>query len=248
MKVLVILAVLLLNVTVAEDPAGLNAIYREAVANKLRTDEDFRRDVTSKPVEVLAFAGVKPGMRVLDLFAGSGYYSEILSLVVGPQGQVTLHNNQAYIKFVKQDLNARLAGKRLPNVVRHVREAEALELPDEGFDAIFMVLAFHDIYFKSKDWSVDGDKLLKQVKAALKPDGVLLLIDHAAKEATRETAAQDLHRIDEAFTKEVMASYGFKLVKQSDILRNPGDDRSISVFDDKIRRKTDRFVHLYKKQ
>ncbi len=248
MKTALILAGMLLLGSMNLTATAPDSTYRKALENDTRTEDDFSRDRTSKPEDILAFAGVKPGMTVLDLFAGNGYYSEILSRVVGPDGKVYLHNNKAYMDFVKKNLESRLAGNRLANVVKHVRESEEMDLPEEGFDVIFMVMAFHDIFYKDKGWNVDGEKLMKQIHAALKPGGVVLLIDHAAVDGTRDQAAQKLHRIDESFTKAEMKRHGFKLEKESKILRNEKDDRKVIVFDPKIRRKTDRFVHLYRKQ
>src|SRR5579885_3451829 len=60
-----------------------------AVANPARPKTDTDRDAARKPAEVLAFSGVKPGDKVLELIPGGGYFTRLLSGVVGPRGHVT---------------------------------------------------------------------------------------------------------------------------------------------------------------
>ena len=212
-----------------------------------RTDADLARDATSRPTEIIAFAGVLPGMQIADIFGGSGYYTELLAQAVGDEGRVYLHNNAAYRGFVGQQLDLRLAGERLPNVVRLDREADELGLEEQSLDGIFLVLAFHDFYFREKDWNVTAAEVMPQLRAALRPGGFLLLIDHAALPGSGSEAAQELHRIDEAFVKSAVQKFGFELVAESPVLRNADDPRTLSVFDPSVRRRTDRFVHLYRR-
>ena len=237
---------LLLCLMLLSGPAQGDVI-QEALAHEGRTDADRTRDRTSKPADVVAFAGVKPGMTVLDFFAGGGYYSEILSHTVGPKGKIWLYNNNAYIGFVKDELAERLKDGRLKNIKQHTREADNMDLPDNHFDVVFMILAYHDFFYDDTNWSVDEDKVFRDVLKALKPGGVLLMVDHAAVEGSEDKAAQRLHRIDEVFTKKDVSARGFTFLKQADFLRNSKDDRKISVFAPQIRRRTDRFVYLFQK-
>jgi len=68
------------------------------LADASRAEADRARDAGRKPAEVLAFLGIEPGMSVLDLMAGGGYYTEVLSLAVGPEGQVVAHNTDAALQ------------------------------------------------------------------------------------------------------------------------------------------------------
>ena len=101
----------------AEGPPAVDPIVA-AVADATRPAADVLRDEGRRPAEVLAFFGVQPGMQVLDVFAGGGYYTEILSHLLGPDGRVTMFNNQAYVDFTQAELDARFADGRLPNVDR----------------------------------------------------------------------------------------------------------------------------------
>ena len=212
-----------------------------------RTASDLKRDLTSKPQAVLEFVDVQPGDQVLDLFGGGGYYSELLAPIVGQKGHIVLHNNHAYIPFVGKELGARMANSRLKNITQLMSEANSLKLGTNRFDVVFFVLGYHDLYVSSKDWQVSADQVIPQVFSSLKEGGKLLVIDHSAIEKKGSADAQSLHRIEENFVLSDLAKRGFKLLKQSKILKNPDDPLNINVFDTQIRRQTDRFVLLFQK-
>jgi len=230
----------------ADIPANIAA----AVASPERSAKDRERDARDKPAELLAFAGVKPSMKVADVFGGGGYWSEIFSHAVGPSGSVTLVNNDGYANFAKDDIKARFAGGRLKEVKQLVGPTNNLGLGKEQYDLIEIFMSYHDLYWvdEKEGWpKIDADNFLKQLHTALKPGGKLLIVDHAAKAGTGSSAAQDLHRIDEEFAKKDFTSHGFKLEKTWDGLRNSSDDHTKQVFDPAVRGKTDRFTQLYVK-
>lgn len=224
-------------------------VYQDAVGNKDRSAKDRERDARELPNEVLAFAGFKPGMKVADVFGGGGYYSELISYVVGPQGEVLLINNPAYTNFAKDETKERFTEGRLANVKRSVVETCNLDLGQGKLDAALIVMSYHDLYYYDPSgWPrINAGQFLDQIQRALKPGGLLLIIDHAAKDGTGSSAAQDLHRIDEAFARKDIAGHGFKYEASFDKLRNANDDRAVVVFNPAVRGKTDRFVHLYRK-
>src|SRR5256885_13461382 len=77
--------------------AGLQAQagdrYDAAVAQAGRSADDVKRDALDHPGDILRLTGIGPGMRVADILAGDGYYSELASSLVGPTGQVLSINN-----------------------------------------------------------------------------------------------------------------------------------------------------------
>jgi len=230
--------------------ANPGPLYTEAVAKADRTAKDRERDARDKPAEVLAFAGLQPGMTVADIFGAGGYYSELVAHVVGPSGKVLLVNNGPYVAFAGDDLKSRFEKGRLPNVERSVVESCNLLLGENTLDAAMIVMSYHDLYYADpkQGWPpIDAGNFLDQVHRAVKPGGAFLIVDHAAKADTDKSAAQDLHRIEEAFAKRDIASHGFVLEGTYDGLRNPADDKGVPVFEPKVRGKTDRFVHLYRK-
>lgn len=220
------------------------------LASPSRSAEDKARDARDRPAEVLALAKFKRGDTVADILAGSGYYSEILSGIVGPGGQVLLVNNPGYDGFGKKGLAVRLANDRLPNV-RHVSgPSDALGMGENVLDGAVIVMSYHDLYWvdEKEGWpKVDAGNFLDQITRALKPGGVLLVVDHSAKEGTGSSATQALHRIDEQFAIADFRKHGLEWEAAIPVLRNPADDRNKNVFDPAIRGKTDRFVHLYRK-
>ena len=222
------------------------------LASPTRSAEDRERDARDKPAEVLALAGFRPGDTVADVLAGSGYYSEILSGIVGPQGRVLLVNDTRYDAFGKEGYTKRLADGRLPNVRHVVGPADALGMGEGVLDGTVIVMSYHDLYWvdekKPGQQKIDAGEFLDQLAAALKPGGVLLVVDHSAKAGTGSSDAQTLHRIDEQFTIADLRAHGLEWKASSDVLRHPDDDRSKNVFDPAIRGKTDRFVHLYRKR
>jgi predicted methyltransferase len=223
----------------------------KAIAAPERSAKDRERDARDKPAELLAFAGVKPGMKAADVFGGGGYWSEILARAVGPTGSVTLVNNEGYANFAKDDIKVRFADGRLKDVKQLVGKTSDLGLGKDQYDFMMIFMSYHDIYWvdEKEGWSkIDADNFLKQLHAALKPGGKLLVVDHAAKAGTGSSAAQDLHRIDEEFAKKDFTSHGFALEKTWDGLRNAADDHTKMVFDESIRGKTDRFAQLYRRK
>lgn len=241
--------VALLMVT-AFSHAAHHAAVKAAVANEFRPDADRSSDSTRKPVEVLTFFGIKPGMTVLDLFAGGGYYTEILSHLVGPDGQVVSHNNAAYLSFVGEEkLMERFGNRRLPNVKRIQMEGNALDLNKGVFDAVVMMLTYHDIYYNPQDgtWPlIDGPAMLANVHGSLKAGGLVGIVDHVAEAGAPASVGHTLHRIDPALLRKEMETAGFEFVGASDALRNPEDNLTKPMFDPQVRGRTDRVIYLFR--
>lgn len=246
-----ILVTPLLAPCMAATSADAAARIEKTLAAPDRPAKDRERDAKDKTVEILKFADFKPGMVVADVFAGGGYYSETIADVVGDGGSVFLLNNTGYQQYAREAIKERFVNRKGPaNVKQRVFEPKKMDLGEKTLDAAIMVMAYHDMYWvdEKEGWpAVDADAVLKQIHAALKPNGFFLVIDHSAGKGTGKAPAQTLHRIDEAFAKKDIESHGFKLEKTFDGLRNPSDDTSKAVFDPAVRGKTDRFVHLYRR-
>lgn len=214
-----------------------------AVADKARPAADRGKDANRHPELILSFFEVAPGQRVLDIFSGGGYYTELLSRTVGKDGMVVAHNNKAYLPFAGEELKLRDYPKRLPNVQPLLAEANHLHFAEASFDRIFFVLGFHDAFFSDKDWqAIDVDKLTALMYRSLKPGGKVAIIDHRAASGRGIEEVQRLHRIEPAVVIEKMTAAGFVLEGESDALANDADDLEKSAFDKGIRGKTDRFV------
>jgi predicted methyltransferase len=233
-----------------ETSAPEESIYRQAANHPGRSENDRARDAGRKPAEVLEFFGIGPGMTVLDMYSGGGYYTEMLSHVVGADGRVYAHTNQAYAQFVGEEATIRYADNRLANVELLAAENNELSLAEAEMDAIMMVLAYHDIYYVAPDsgWpKIDGTKFLAELFKGTKPGGILAVVDHYAAEGSPSETGNTLHRIDpEIVISEVVAA-GFVLDASSDILRSADDDHRLNMADPEVRGKTDRFVLRFRK-
>jgi predicted methyltransferase len=189
-------------------------------------------------------------MRVADVLAGDGYYSELLSYVVGPSGKVLLINNEAYDHW-SDGLKARLIANRLPNVEHVTVDLDHMHLRDNSLDAVLLIKVYHDLYWVDPEgrWpAIDVGAVVQQLAKALKPGGVLLLVDHSADAGTGSADASRLHRIDEAFAIKDLEAHGIKVVAKSYVLRRPDDARDQLTYKGPMLGKTDRFVLLFRKE
>jgi predicted methyltransferase len=237
---------------VAPPPAAAARVdYRAALAAPGRPPSDLEQDARRRPAEVLEFFGVQPGMTALDLFSGNGYYTELLAHIVGPTGRVVAHNNSAYLNGLEDELAARYGDpQRLANVERLAAEGDALELEPGRFDFVLLSNVYHDVYYvdAANGWpAIDGRRLVAELFAGMKPGATLGLIDHAAAAGSPAETGGTLHRIDPDLVKRDFSAAGFVLVAESDLLRNPADDRSKGVFDPAVRGQTDRFMLRFRR-
>lgn len=219
-----------------------------AIDHEERPETDRDRDEQRQPATILTLAGARPGIKAFDLFTGGGYYGELLSRVVGPDGEVWVHNPpQFYERFGSADIDDRLAAHRLSNVTRHDRPVDDLALPSGRFDMVVAAMVFHDLFWLTDD--VPG--VLAQLYDAMAPGGVFLITDHAAPEGTGASFAdgfESQHRIEEAHVVDLMQDAGFELVDESDALRVSDDPRTEAFFAPEMRgRFTDRFALLFRK-
>jgi predicted methyltransferase len=217
--------------------------YEAIVAAPDRADADRQVDQRRQPAKMLAFAGVKPGMKILDMEASAGYSTELLARTVGPAGTVYAQDSAAVIeRFVKDKFDLRAQKPAMKNVVHVVRDFDD-PIPTDvaGLDMITFFFAYHDITYMQVDRAAMNKKML----AALKPGGFLVVADHSAKPGERITVAKTLHRIEESTLRQEIEATGFKLVAEGDFLRHPEDPRDAAVFRPQV--PVDEFVLKYQK-
>ena len=233
-----------------DDPPAVPDAIKAAVDSAERPAEERARDPHRKPDQVLAFAGIEAGDRVADLSAGTGYYTDILSRLVGSQGAVIAQNTPAIIQRFPQAFGEdgpfvkRLASPQWTNVKRLDSNLDDPGLPKD-LDAAIMILFYHDTYWLG----VDRAKMNRAIFDALKPGGVFLIVDHHAQADSGDRDVQTFHRVDaELVKKEIMAA-GFVLEGTSDLLRHEEDTRDFSIFRDfqTNRDHTDRFIYKFVK-
>ena len=157
-------------------PAQADTI-EHALTNPDRLEADRKRDERSRPDRVLELLGLKAGDKVADIFAGAGYYSEIIGRVVTPGGEVLLHNNKAYVSFVGEALSKRFDGREVVGVRRHDREVDNLDLGENSLDAVIIIMSYHDLYHTTDGWPlINTTEFMGQIVKALKPGGRFLLV------------------------------------------------------------------------
>jgi predicted methyltransferase len=215
-----------------------------------RSADNVKLDESRKPAEVLNFLGLKRGMSVIDLFGANAYWAEIMAPVVGPKGHVLVWEPAQFYKGDAPKAFAEFMAKNR-NVSIISTPFEAPSLPRNSADLVMLNLNYHDTYWQSEKYGIprmDPAAFLKTVYRAMKPGAVIGVIDHVASpnKDTRATV-EKCHRIDPAVIKADFRRAGFVLVGSSNILRNPGDDHSLLVFDPKIRGKTDRAILKFRK-
>src|SRR5574338_1008447 len=242
------LALVIAPMPAAAQPAPV--VTPAVLASPDRTPDNVKLDESRKPAELLQFLGLKPGMQVLDLFGANKYWAEIIVPAVGPKGHVTVWQPTQFLNDKrKADFDAFAA--RQKNVSLISSPFEAPNFPKRAFDFALINLDYHDVYWQSAERKIprmDPDAWLKTLYAAMKPGGIVGVVDHVAAPNTDTRAVVDrLHRIDPEVVKADFKRAGFELVDSSDLLRNPADDHSLLVFDPKIRGKTDRFVFKFRK-
>jgi len=213
------------------------AAVNQALAAADRSDADKALDTARKPAQVLDFLGLEPGMTVLDVMSGGGWYTEVLSRAVGPNGKVYMQNSEGSLArgTTQATVDERLG--RLSNVELLKADATvSLPLPANSIDFAITNLNFHDVYNADP---AAAQRFLVNIKNALKPGAVLGLIDHEG-DAGADNAA--LHRIPVELARAAALEAGFVIAEESDLLNVPTDNHTQAPFAAELERNTDRFM------
>jgi predicted methyltransferase len=224
-------------------PANIAA----AAADPARSDQ-AAQDAKRHGPEILAFAGVRPGAKIVDLIPGGGYWTRLFAKSVGPKGHVYGIWPAEYAKVDSDEpgpYRTLIAAPGYGNVSVLDQPAAALATP-EPVDLVFTAQNYHD-YMDKFMGPVDPATLNKAVFAALKPGGIYLIVDHVAAAGSGHRDTDTLHRIDPASVKAEVVAAGFRFVGESHLLANPTDDHSKKVFDPSVRGRTDQFIYKFRK-
>jgi predicted methyltransferase len=204
-----------------------NVDYRAIVATSDRSEADRQTDQRRNPELLLAFTGVRPGMRVLDMGAGGGYSTELLARAAGSGGTVYAQDAQAVSPRAKERFDERAKTPAMRTVVRVLRDYDdPVPSSVRDLDLITFFFAYHDTAFMS----VDRARMNRRLFEALKPGGVLVIADHSAQAGAGVSVAKSLHRIEEATLRREIEAAGFRLAAEADFLRHPEDARDSIVF------------------
>lgn len=225
---------LLISASLATGAQAIAPDFMAKLNSPDRPAEDKARDEARKPAQVMAELGVQEGWTMVDVAAGGGWYTEVLSAAVGPTGKVLMQVGARAGEA--QDAKA----ARLGNV--EVIKVNMNEMNAGVADAAVTALNLHDAFnFRGED---GGTAFVQDIYNVLKPGGVAAIIDH---EGTAGLNNADLHRIPAAEARRLLEKVGFEIVKESMVLDNPDDDHSMSVREDSLARNTDRFLFIVRK-
>ncbi len=226
-----------------------SAVIAAAVSDAARPEADRQRDAERKPADTLAFAGVKPGDSVAELIPGGGYFTRLLSKLVGPKGHVyaiaPARRPDAPADTPDRSLGAKAvaADPNYSNVSVLVEPIKSVTVP-APVDLVWTSQNYHDVHNVP---DIDMVAFNKSVFDALKAGGVYLVIDHAAQAGSGARDTSTLHRIDPQIVKSEVLAAGFVLDSQSELLGHATDAHTAAVFDPSVRGKTDQFILKFRK-
>ncbi len=215
-----------------------------ALADPERPATDRARDGDRKPSQILVLTGVETAARVVDIGPGSGYYTRLLSRVVGSGGKVFAFNPtwlDTRFPKAKEGITA-LVAAGYTNIENRIQPMAEIHF-EAPVDLVFMSQLYHDQHVQK----IDIARMNRAIFAALKPGGVYFIVDHCALPGATEAQVTALHRIDPAVVKREAAAAGFVLEAASNLLKNDNDPGNIPVFDPTIRGKTNQFVLKFRK-
>ncbi len=216
--------------------------YAALMAAPDRTDADRQADKRRDPVPFLAFAGLRPGMKVLDMGAGGGYSTELMARAVAPNGIVYGQNPPDLGDKPKAAFEARLQTPAMKDAVADMRpfdDPAPLDLHD--LDLITFLFYYHDTTYMS----VDRAAMDRKMFAALKPGGFLVIADHSALPGQGTSVGKTLHRIEESTLRQEVEAAGFRVVAEGDFWRHPDDTHDFPSY--KPNMPVDNFVLKFQK-
>jgi len=226
----------------AASPAtGTN--IEQAVNDPARPAGFRAADAFRKPAETLAFSGVKAGMTVGEFYPGGGYFTRMLSDVVGPSGHIYAIENAGWNDSVKDDQKMLAEGK-WKNVSLDVKPFGAVAFP-KPLDLAWVTQNYHDLKidkYGPNGKAVNTVAFDRAVYQALKPGGVFLILDHLGPANMSEADIAKMHRINRDVVVKEVTSAGFKLAGEGTFLRRPTDDHSKPIFDPSVRGHTDQYA------
>lgn len=210
--------------------ASADQALNDAVKGSWRTPANVQRDVWRKPVDALTFWGLKPGMAVLELSPGAGWWTEILA---------------PYARMTKGTYAATAADLNNPELSQGAKDARAQFEKKFSDQAVYGPITYVNFGPKSQglgapnsvdfvlngrnihNWMAAGilDKVMAESFAVLKNGGILAIEEHRNAPGTVQDPKAPTGYVTEAFVIAAAEKAGFKLADRSDIYANPKDDR-----------------------
>jgi predicted methyltransferase len=213
----------------APDAATATALDA-ALAGQHRSDRNKARDQYRHPKQTLEFFGLRRNMTVVEIWPGGGWYTEVLAPVLKGTGKlyVAQYGPHAGMDYQRQeDAALREKAKKYPEVFGAVQYT-ALWTPDDLAIAppgsADLVVTFRNVHnWVNADYKLDAAKIFGAFFAALKPGGILGVVDHRWPDAKTEDRNAGNGYVSEERVMALAKAAGFEFVARSDINRNPKD-------------------------
>jgi predicted methyltransferase len=208
--------------TVSVPDAPVPANIAGAIADTDRPQADTDLDARRKPAQMLTFAGIKLGDKVLEFVPGRGYVTRLLAKAVGSAGHVYAANLPTFNETLKTGVDQIIASPAYGNVSKIEQPFGQIRV-SESLDVAWISENYHD--FKNMGmFSTDTNAMDSAVFAALKPGGAYIINDYVAAAGSDTRDTQSLHRIDPEVIKREVIAAGFMLEAESNALMNPSDN------------------------
>ncbi len=207
------------------DAAAPSAVLDRVLASAHRAD-DQPRDAWRHPKETLNFFGVTPDLKVAELFPGGGWYTRVLApyMAAGDGTYVAVNFNPGTNERRVAGLNTfkeRFSDESVYGKVEHGLIGGGATMAEAG--SLDVVLTFRNVH----NWMAGdvSDQFFKEFYDALKPGGVLGLVEHRGDEATEQDPRARTGYVNESTAIAFAEKAGFVLEARSDINANPKDTR-----------------------
>ena len=212
--------------TAAMYAAGTGPTLAAVVADPARTASALARDAARHPVEELTFFGLAPSMTVVELWPGTGYWTEILGPYLAGRGHYIVAlpaRGDEEDQAILQRWHARIAaqGARLGTITETTLGTGQFSIAPVG--SVDLIVTFRNLH----NWLGSGyaDQALAACFSALKPGGILGIEDHRGRsDRPQDPKAEDGY-LREDFAIEMVKRAGFELVGRSEINANPKDTK-----------------------
>ncbi len=193
-----------------------------------RSEENRARDQYRHPKETLLFFGIRPEMRVLEVWPEPGWYTEVIGPLVRAHGQY-------YAALMGADSQSKYVAERLSSYQHKLAERPDLynrvttvTLPEDGTDVVppatlDMVVTFRNLH----NWMARGTaaKVLTTLYKSLKPGGVLGIVEHRGNPALPQDPQAKSGYVNEDYAIRLIEAAGFQLVGESQVNANPKDTK-----------------------
>ena len=208
-----------------------DAALEQAIASPSRTEAYRARDVYRHPLKTLQFFGVRPDMTVVEIWPSNAWYTEILAPYLHDQGKYYAAGSAASLPNASDETRRAVAvfQQRLDAdparysgvTVTEFRPPLRTEICPPG--SADLVLTFRNVH----NWISGGyeQDAFNAFYTALKPGGVLGVVEHRAKPYTTLEQTKKTGYVNEAYVKALAANAGFRFVAGSSINDNPKDKK-----------------------